>query len=237
MMTPHHQPSPNDTNLPKGILLVDKPVGKTSFNLVAMLRKRLGVRKIGHCGTLDPLASGLMIMLIGRDYTRLSDKLLCQDKEYLATIQLGSETTTYDAEGEVTASSDKIPTLEQLQEALKGFQGEILQVPPMYSAKKQKGRKLYELARKGIVVEREAVHINVNIELTSYEYPFVELRIACSKGTYIRTIAHDLGRVLECGGHLSALRRTRSGSYSVDQAIDGALILSASFPIEQAIHP
>lgn len=236
MILPHHKPILNEEDLPKGILLVDKPVGKTSFHLVAMLRRRLGVRKIGHCGTLDPLASGLMVMLIGREFTKLSDKLLCEDKEYLATIHLGRETATYDAEGEVTASSDKIPTLEELQEALKSFQGEILQVPPMFSAKKQQGRKLYELARKGLVVERQPVRVTLSVELLRYEYPFVDLQVSCSKGTYVRSIAHELGQLLQCGGHLSALRRTRSGVFHIDQAIDGTLIPSQTFPLEKALR-
>ena len=206
----------------KGLLLVDKPVGKSSFSLVATLRRCLGVKKIGHCGTLDPLASGLMVMLVGREYTRLSDKLLCEDKEYLATIMLGASTDTYDSEGEIAKESSIIPSLEELQAGIKSFQGQISQIPPMYSAKKQQGRKLYELARKGIEVERQPVLITVDIELIRYDFPFVELRIACSKGTYIRSIAHDLGVLLGCYGHLTALRRTRSGSFHIDQSIDGS---------------
>ncbi len=212
----------------KGLLLVDKPVGKSSFSLVATLRRCLGVKKIGHCGTLDPLASGLMVMLIGREYTRLSDKLLCEDKEYLATIMLGASTDTYDSEGQISKKSSVIPSLEELQDGLKTFQGQISQIPPMYSAKKQQGRKLYELARKGIEVERQPVLITVDIELIRYDFPFVELRIACSKGTYIRSIAHDLGELLGCYGHLTGLRRTRSGSFHIDQSIDGSQLESNS---------
>lgn len=216
MLTPNNNPA----LVPQGVILIDKPVGKTSFSLVATLRRRLGVKKIGHCGTLDPLASGLMILLVGRNYTRLSDQCLGQDKEYLATLQLGVETDSYDAEGQVKATSDFVPTLEQVQDALMTFQGEVEQIPPMFSAKKVKGKKLYELARKGEVIERAAVRVTIEAELISYEYPYVELRVACTKGTYIRSIAHDLGQLLSCGAHLTALRRTRSGEFHVQDSVN-----------------
>lgn len=213
-------PNNNPALVPQGVIFIDKPIGKTSFSLVATLRRRLGVKKIGHCGTLDPLASGLMILLVGRNYTRLADQCLAEEKEYLATLQLGVATDSYDAEGQVTATSELIPTPEQLQEALKGFQGQVDQIPPMFSAKKVKGRKLYELARKGEVIERAAVRVTLNVELLSYQYPNIELRITCSKGTYVRSIAHDLGQTLGCGAHLIALRRTRSGSFRIEESVN-----------------
>lgn len=216
--------SENPELLPAGILLVNKPKNKTSFSLVGALRRLLKVQKIGHAGTLDPFATGVMVMLIGKKYTKLSDKLLCADKEYIATAHLGIETDTYDCDGEIVVRSEIVPSLEQLEKALESFQGSITQTPPMYSAKKKNGRKLYELARKGVVIEREAVNITVDIELLNYKYPFVELLIKCSKGTYIRSIAFDLGRLLGCGAHLSALERTRSGSFLLADCIDGALL-------------
>lgn len=205
---------------PEGILLVNKPKGVTSFSLVGLLRKRLGVKKIGHAGTLDPLATGVMVMLVGRNYTKLSDQLLSKDKEYVAEIFMGKSTDTYDAEGQVTHESKKIPTLEEIVKALESFQGEIEQIPPMFSAKKVNGKKLYELARKGKMIERKSVKIEVKTELLSYNYPYLHLKIACSKGTYIRSIAHDLGTLLGCGAHLSNLQRTKSGTYSIEECID-----------------
>jgi tRNA pseudouridine55 synthase len=203
----------------EGILLVDKAKGRTSFSLVNLLRKKLGVKKIGHAGTLDPFATGVMVMLIGRNYTRLSDQFLCSDKEYLAELRLGVTTDTYDCDGTVLETNETLPSLEEIQTALKEFQGEIEQIPPMYSAKKINGKKLYDLARKGIEIERKPVKIQVETHFISYDYPKLILRIACSKGTYIRSLAHDLGQRLGCGAHLTNLRRTRSGSFTIDQCL------------------
>jgi len=202
-----------------GILIVDKAVGKTSFSLVSLLRKLTSVRKIGHAGTLDPFATGVMVMLIGANYTRRSEEFMSHDKEYLATAMLGISTTTYDCEGEETARSSHVPSLDEIEQALKHFQGKILQVPPMFSAKKIQGQKLYHLARKGIEVERQAVPVELWTQLLAYEYPYLRLKIRCSKGTYIRSLAHDLGNLLHTGAHLSALTRSRSGPFSLDQAI------------------
>ena len=208
----------------EGILLVDKPEGKTSFSLVSALRRKTGIQKIGHAGTLDPFATGLMIMLIGKTFTRLSDQYLTQEKEYKCTVRLGITTDTYDREGIVTQTSPLEPSLSDIEAALTHFNGTILQIPPMFSAKKIKGKKLYELARKGISVERAPVSVTLHTTLLSYTYPNLELHIVCSKGTYIRSLAYDLGVLLECGAHLEALRRLRSGTFSIDQAINGALL-------------
>lgn len=213
----------------QGILLVDKPKGKTSFSLVGTLRRRLGVKKIGHAGTLDPFATGVMVMLIGRNYTRLSDQFLLKDKEYIAEVYLGAVTDTYDCDGLIIRQSDLQPSLEEIQEALSFFQGEIEQVPPMYSAKKQQGKKLYELARKGVEVERQPVKITVKTELLDYHYPLLRIRVQGSKGTYIRSIAYDLGEKLGCGAHLSNLQRTRSGSFLLQDCIDGARLQDENF--------
>ena len=205
---------------PSGILALNKPRGISSFSLVRMLRKQLGVRKIGHAGTLDPFADGVMVMLVGRDYTRLSDKFLNQDKEYIGTIRLGIATDTFDCEGKPTKESPLIPTLEQVNAVINEFQGTILQTPPMFSAKKKNGVKLYDLARKGEVIEREPVEITLQTTLISYNYPEAIISVKCSKGTYIRSIANDIGDRLGCGGHLSSLTRTRSGNYNLDDCID-----------------
>lgn len=216
----------------EGILLVDKPKGKTSFSLITALRKILSIQKIGHAGTLDPMATGVMILLIGKKFTALSDQLLGLSKEYIAEITLGSSTDTYDAEGIPNAESSLIPTLAELQEALKSFQGKIEQKPPMFSAKKVNGKKLYELARQGKEIERQSVLVEVYTELISYEYPKVTLSLHCSKGTYVRSIAHDLGQMLGSLGYLSALVRSKSGPFSIGECLPGHKIFES--PLEEA---
>ncbi len=215
----------------EGLLLIDKPAGRTSFSLIRSLRKLTQTKKIGHAGTLDPFATGVMVMLIGREYTRLSDQLLTQDKEYLAKLSFGVTTDTFDCEGKVVARSKKVPTLEEIEQGLIKFQGEIEQVPPMFSAKKVQGKKLYELARKGVVIERASAKVQVFTELLEYSYPHLLIRVVCSKGTYIRSLAHDLGCELGCGAHLSELRRTRSGIFTIDSCLDGALLDDTSLDI------
>ena len=165
-----------------------------------------------------------MVMLVGKQYTKLSDRFLCADKEYVTTVHLGVETDSYDCDGTIIEENAKIPTENELIEALKSFQGQILQTPPMFSAKKKGGKKLYELARKGISVEREPVQVTMTTHLISYDYPYIELKVSCSKGTYIRSIAHDLGKILGCGAHLCALQRIRSGAFHLDKCIDGKIL-------------
>lgn len=220
--------TPSSMNLSEvqGILLVDKPTGQTAFSLVAILRKILKVKKIGHAGTLDPFATGVMVMLIGRNFTRCSDSFLGQDKEYVAEVHFGIATDTYDCDGKIVSESAFIPSLEQVNEAISKFQGEVEQIPPMYSAKKIGGKKLYELARKGKVVDRVPVKVNIRSELISYNYPKLTLKVSCSKGTYIRSIAHDMGELLKCGAHLTTLRRIRSGKFSIDECMDGSSLNS-----------
>lgn len=212
--------SPLDT--PKteieGIFLADKPPGITSFDVIRKLRKITSQQKIGHAGTLDPFATGLLIVLLGRKYTKLSDQFLGSDKTYEATVQLGSETDSGDLTGNVIHTSEEIPSLASLQKALTYFQGEVTQIPPMFSAKKVKGKKLYELARKGIEIERQPIHIRLTTTLLSYEYPLIKIRVHASKGSYIRTLAADLGNRLSCYGHLVELRRTSSGMFALDRA-------------------
>jgi tRNA pseudouridine55 synthase len=214
-----------------GILLVDKAAGSTSFHLVSLLRRLTKIEKIGHAGTLDPFATGVMVMLIGKEYTRRSDEFLCSDKEYRATMQLGTATDTYDLEGQITSRSDKVPTLNQIQLALQLFRGEILQIPPMFSAKKVAGKKLYDLARKGIEIERQPVKVQVEITLLNYQYPMVDISVKCSKGTYIRSLAHDIGQTLGTGAHLFELARTRSGSFHLGECIPQAHLKNPEFDI------
>ena len=223
--------NPNKT----GILLVNKPQGNTSFSLVGCLRRLSGIRTIGHAGTLDPFATGVMILLIGKEYTRLSNRFLNQDKEYQARVYLGKTTTTFDPEGEVVETSAIQPTFNQIEEALKQFRGTILQTPPMFSAKKVKGVPLYKLARKGKVVERAAVPVTLEVTLISYKYPHLDLFISCSKGTYIRSLAHDLGHVLGCGAYLNELVRTRCGPYTLNECLDGEGLFSGSLDYTKAL--
>lgn len=214
-----------------GILLVDKAAGSTSFHLVSLLRRLTKIETIGHAGTLDPFATGVMVMLIGREYTKRSNEFLNGDKEYRATLQLGAATDTYDLEGAITSKSELVPTLQEIEQALLAFQGEILQIPPMYSAKKVGGKKLYDLARKGVVIEREAVKVKVAIQFISYQYPMVDIQVSCSKGTYIRSLAHDIGQLLGCGAHLFELARTRSGSFHIGQCVPQAHLKNPQFDL------
>ncbi len=203
----------------EGILLIDKPIDKTSFYLVKRLRALTRVQKIGHAGTLDPFATGLMILLIGKKYTKMSDQFLNHDKVYEATLFLGYTTPSFDKETEKSFVSSHIPTIEEVQSAIGQFQGEIEQTPPMYSAKKIGGTPLYELARQGKSVDRKACSVKVHIELLTYHYPEIKIRVACSKGTYIRSLGHDIGQVLETGAYLTELRRVESGDFKLDNAI------------------
>lgn len=221
---PLHLKHLNDQGTTQGVLLVDKPRGKTSFSLVAALRKKTAVQKIGHAGTLDPFATGLMILLIGKQFTRLSDSYLSTEKEYEATLTLGASTNTYDCDGQITSTSGHVPHLADIEKELLNFQGTIKQVPPMFSAKKMHGKPLYKLARQGIDVPRTPVTVNLKTTLISYTYPHLRLHIVCSKGTYIRSVAHDLGTLLSCGAHLTELRRLRCGDFHVSDSVPGDLL-------------
>lgn len=214
----------------EGILPVNKPRNRTSFSLISVMRTVTGIRTIGHAGTLDPFADGVMILLIGKNYTRLSNRFLTQDKDYLATLCLGTTTDTHDIDGQITGQNATIPTLSQVETALLNFQGTFLQTPPMFSAKKIAGKKLYELARKGITIERQSVPVTVYITLLDYAYPHLKLNVHCSKGTYIRTLAHDIGTLLICGAHLSALTRIRSGPYSLEECCEGGRLREPDYP-------
>ena len=202
----------------EGVLLVDKPKGMTSHDVVYRLRRKLQMKRIGHAGTLDPMATGLLIMLIGKA-TRISQYLISIDKIYEGEVTLGVTTNSQDAEGEVMETQPVPPlTEEQVRETMKTFLGDQYQMPPMFSAIKIGGVPLYKLARKGEEVVREPRFIRVaSLDLLSFSSPKLTFNMACTKGTYVRTIAHDLGNKLGCGGHLSALRRTGSGQFTIAQ--------------------
>lgn len=203
-----------------GALLIDKPAGPTSHDVVDVIRRNFGIKKVGHCGTLDPAATGLLIIVLGKG-TKLSEKLMADDKVYEGTMKFGVSTSSYDADGDVTATAPVPPlTVEQLNEAAKTFVGDHLQTPPMVSAVKIDGVPLYKLARKGVEVERKPRLIHIyTYKFTSYTEPVGVFRVACTKGTYVRSLAHDLGQKLGCGAHLSSLRRLVSGKFDVADAI------------------
>jgi tRNA pseudouridine55 synthase len=214
-----------------GLLLVDKPAGCTSFSLVAATRRCTGLTCIGHAGTLDPLATGVMILLLNRRYTRLSAQLLGLPKEYISRFHLGINTDSYDADGQVTGQSAKVPTEAEVEQAIRSFQGTIRQVPPMFSAKKIKGRKLYELARRGQVVERAEVEVQVRTTLLDYQYPHLTVHLACSKGTYVRSVAHDMGALLGCGAHVDQLQRTAVGPFRLAECLPGTALEARQFDV------
>jgi tRNA pseudouridine55 synthase len=204
-----------------GALLVDKPAGPTSHDVVEVIRRQFGLPKVGHAGTLDPAATGLLIILLGRG-TKLSEKLMSDDKVYAGWMKFGETTNSYDADGEVTASATVPPLdVEKLNAAAEPFIGDLQQTPPMVSAVKKDGVPLYKLARKGIEIVREPrlVHI-YNYRFTAYEEPYAAFRVACTKGTYVRSLAHDLGQKLGCGAHLATLRRAVSGKFDVADAVE-----------------
>jgi len=203
-----------------GILNVNKPPGPTSFQIVGMVRRRSGVKRVGHAGTLDPMASGILLVLLGQA-VRVSEYLLDLPKVYRATVRLGVSTATYDAEGEVVQEGDcsRVSRLD-VEEALGGFVGEIMQTPPAYSALKVAGQPAYRRARRGEVVDLKARKTHVySIDLLRFEAAEIELDVECGRGTYIRSLAHDLGESLGCGAHLSALTRTRVGPFSIADAV------------------
>ncbi|HEX9013139.1 MAG TPA: tRNA pseudouridine(55) synthase TruB [Anaerolineaceae bacterium] len=206
-------------NAISGVLVVDKPIGLTSHDVVQIVRKGTNIRRAGHTGTLDPRASGVLVILIG-PAVRLSEYVSASDKRYQAIVRLGASTDTYDADGRITKSAPVNVTEEQFEEALQQFIGEIEQVPPPYSAVKVKGRKAYEMAREGEEVDLQPRKINVyNLELLEWAPPEAVIDVYCSSGTYVRSLAHDLGNALGCGAHLVGLRRTKSGRFTLRDAV------------------
>lgn len=237
----HPQLTPFD-----GVLLVDKPAGLTSHDVVDRIRRHFGFKKVGHCGTLDPAATGLLVIVLERA-TKLQDRLMSDDKTYEGTMRLGQSTDSQDADGEILAEKP-VPVLTDADvEALFAkFRGDIQQIPPMVSAKKIAGQPLYKLARKGKTVEREprAVHI-YDLRILKIDLPQIEFRVTCTKGTYVRTLCHDMGELLGCGAHLASLRRTRSGKLDIanGHTLDALLqlkrdqLVSRIIPVLQLIKP
>jgi len=203
-----------------GVLIVDKAPGMTSHDVVAIARRSLNTKKVGHCGTLDPLATGLLIIVIGRG-TKIQDLLMAEDKEYVGTMKLGEITDSQDAEGEILESRP-VPELSpaQIEAAFAKIHGDFYQTPPMVSAIKKDGVPLYKLARQGKTVEREPRFVHVfGHEIQGIRLPEIDFRVVCSKGFYVRTYAHDIGLDLGCGAHLKALRRTKSGRFTLEHAV------------------
>jgi tRNA pseudouridine55 synthase len=203
-----------------GALLIDKPCGPTSHDIVAAVRRHFQFEKVGHAGTLDPNATGLLILLLGKG-TKLSEKLMGSDKVYEGTARFGETTDSYDSDGEIVASLPVPPlTLEELNAYADQFTGDQMQTPPMVSAVKKDGVPLYKLARKGVEVERKPKLIRIyKFRFTAYNEPEGQFRVACTKGTYIRSLVHDLGQKVGCGAHLSQLRRPASGRFDVNDAL------------------
>ena len=231
----HYSPENDSKPRPKisleldGILLVDKPYGCSSFDVIRRLKRHFGITKLGHAGTLDPLATGLLIVVLGKA-TKLSQALMCGIKEYTGIIQLGVKTSTYDREGEIieTRSIDGID-LPIVEKTMHSFIGDQYQEAPMFSAKKLDGVPLYKLARKGKEIKREPNFITIfKFDPTLYENGNVHFHVRCSKGTYIRSLAYDLGERIGCGGHLAALRRIKNGDFSIEQTIELNALLESN---------
>jgi tRNA pseudouridine55 synthase len=201
-----------------GLIIVDKPIGPTSHQVVGMVRKGTGIRKVGHAGTLDPRASGVLVLCLG-PATRLSEYLSGTTKEYEAIVRFGVSTRTFDSDGEVTQRTGRSPTRREIEQCLPSFRGELAQQPPPFSAIKVQGRKAYEMARAGEDPALAPRTVNITrLDLRTYQPPDLALRIECSAGTYIRSLAHDLGEQVGTGAHLAGLRRTRAGPFRLEQA-------------------
>jgi len=206
----------------ENILFIDKEKDWTSFDVVAKVRSISGIKKVGHAGTLDPFATGLLIVLVGKDATKKQDEFMKLDKEYEAVLELGKTSTTGDPEGEIKQTSTEkyqIPNKDRVNKILKEFIGGTEQIPPIFSAIKINGKKAYELARKGKEVKLKSRKVKIySIELLNYDYPFLKLKINCGSGTYIRALAFDIGERLKAGAYLTELRRTKIGLYDIKDA-------------------
>lgn len=201
-----------------GVIVIDKPCGKTSHDVVGIMRRLFKTRRVGHTGTLDPMATGVLPICIG-NATKAADMLTLSDKGYTAVFKLGTRTDTLDIEGEVIEEKEVNVTQEQIREVIESFKGEIFQTPPMYSAIKVDGKKLYELAREGKEIEREKRKVNIyNINIYEISIPYVKIEVSCSKGTYIRSLCDDIGTALGCGAVMTELRRTKTASFGIENA-------------------
>jgi tRNA pseudouridine55 synthase len=205
-----------------GFILINKPAGITSHDVVDKLREITKIKKIGHAGTLDPFATGLLILGIGREFTKKLSIFQKKDKEYIATLRLGAESDTFDREGKIVEKKvEKIPERKKVEEVLKNFLGEIEQIPPVFSAKKIRGKKLYELARKGIKVTPKPHKVKIyEISILEYRFPHLKIKVKCSSGTYIRSLANDIGKKLGCGAYVEELIRTKIGEFLIENAVE-----------------
>ncbi|MDO4661958.1 MAG: tRNA pseudouridine(55) synthase TruB [Tissierellia bacterium] len=228
----------------KGAIAVNKEVGISSQKAVSKVKKLLSGEKVGHAGTLDLEASGVLVVLIGKA-TRISDYIMNQGKEYIATIKFGEKTDTLDYSGKVIAKSEKEISKEEFENKLCDFKGEIYQIPPMYSALKKDGKKLYELAIEGKSIERKKRKVNIyDIELLDFNFPYAKIKVSCSKGTYIRTLADDIGESLLTYAHLDSLVRTRVGKFLIEDSIDSSNLSNITkediekhiIPIDRALY-
>ena len=238
-MAPGDLPMIQEFSALDGAILIDKPAGPTSHDIVDAIRRQFAIKKVGHCGTLDPNATGLLIIVLGRG-TKLSEKLMSDDKVYEGSMKFGEATASYDADGELVSSMPVPPlTLDELNQAATEFVGDQMQMPPMVSAVKKDGVPLYKLARKGVEVEREPRLIHIyRFRFSSYQEPLAWFQIACTKGTYVRSVAHELGQKLGCGAHLATLRRVRSGKFDVADAVDFEEVLKLNSPeLEKRVIP
>ncbi|MFA6618251.1 MAG: tRNA pseudouridine(55) synthase TruB [Candidatus Neomarinimicrobiota bacterium] len=216
----HYYETSEDGTIVGMILPVNKPVDWTSFDVVNKLRYATGFKKVGHAGTLDPFAEGILILGFGK-HTKMLDQYKGKNKVYRVDIELGKETDTLDREGQVVKSSELIspPSLDDIQAVLEKFKGDITQIPPMFSAKKVKGKRLYKLAREGKIIERDPINIRIeSLDILEYSCPVLSLRVECSTGTYIRTLAADIGKELGCGAYALNLIRERVGEFTLDEA-------------------
>jgi tRNA pseudouridine55 synthase len=205
-----------------GFILINKPAGITSHDVVDKLREITRIKRIGHAGTLDPFATGLLILGIGREFTKKLSIFQKKDKEYIATLRLGAESDTFDKEGKIVEKKvEKIPERKEIEEVLRSFLGEIEQIPPLFSAKKIKGKKLYELARKGIKIEAKPQKVKIyEISILKYKFPYLKIKVKCSSGTYIRSLANDIGKRLGCGAYVEELIRTKIGEFSLGSSVE-----------------
>lgn len=205
----------------QGIFSFNKPKGITSYKFIEQIKKATNEKKVGHAGTLDPMASGVLIVAIGKQYTKKISKYVEKEKEYEAVVKLGDESSTDDAEGEIKKVSDKEPTIENIEKVVKDFLGEIMQSPPSYSAIKIKGKRAYAYAREGVMISIPPRKVEIkNIEILEYQYPLLKIKVITGPGVYIRSLARDIGSALKTGGYLKELKRTRIGSSTIQDSIE-----------------
>ncbi len=219
-----------------GLLLIDKNQSQSSFSYIPKLRRAFNLKKIGHAGTLDPLATGLMIYLVGKEYTKKASSFLGMDKQYHVGMELGKISDTYDTEGDIISTDVVTPKEETIRSVINGFNGTSFQTPPAFSALKHKGKPLYKYARKGIMVEKPKREVTLSISDIQISNKIITFTVDCSSGTYIRSLVHDIGYICECGAVMTSLRRTRIHEYHIDHAYKIESILNDNHPEKYLIY-